>query len=75
MENKKIESKETESKEVKKDRRKKEDPKVKVAKIRINKAEFAEFDKASKELNMEKTIIMREAIKEYLAKRDIEIWN
>lgn len=70
MENKKIENK-----EIKIDRRRKEDPKTKVAKIRINKAEFAEFDKASKELNMEKTIIMREAIKEYLAKRDIKIWN
>ena len=53
----------------------KEDVKTKVVKMRANNSEFAEFDKASKDLNIEKTLIIREAIKEYLAKRDIHIWN
>ena len=47
----------------------------KVAKIRINDTEFNEFDEASITLGMEKTEIIRQAVKEYLAQRNIEIWN
>lgn len=47
----------------------------KVVKIRVNDTEFNQFDEASREIDMEKTQIVREAIKEYLAKKDIEIWN
>lgn len=46
-----------------------------VVKIKVNDIEFDEFDKASVELDMSKTNIVREAIKEYLAQRNIEIWN
>ena len=46
-----------------------------VVKIKVNDIEFDEFDKASAELDMSKTNIVREAIKEYLAQRNIEIWN
>lgn len=47
----------------------------KVAKVRINDTEFEEFDRASAILQMEKTEIIRQAVKEYLAQRNIEIWN
>ena len=46
-----------------------------VVKIKVNDIEFDEFDKASVELDMSKTNIVSEAIKEYLAQRNIEIWN
>ena len=46
-----------------------------VVKIRVNDIEFNEFDEASIKLEMSKTNIVREAIKEYLAQRNIEIWN
>ena len=47
----------------------------KVAKVRINDTEFEEFDRASAMLGMEKTEIIRQAVKAYLAERDIEIWS
>lgn len=47
----------------------------KVAKIRINDTEFEEFDRASKLIDVDKTEIIREAVKEYLAQREIYIWN
>lgn len=53
----------------------KEDVKIKVAKIRINNTEYNEFDEAAKKLNTQKTVIIREAVKEYLSARNIEIWN
>lgn len=53
----------------------KEDTKIKVAKIRINNAEYAEFDEAAKKLATQKTVIIREAVREYLSARNIEIWN
>lgn len=47
----------------------------KVAKIRLNETEFNEFDIASREVGLEKTVIIREAVKEYLAQHNIHIWE
>lgn len=46
----------------------------KSAKVRMNEIEYREFDRASEELNLEKSFIIREAVKAYLASKGIKIW-
>lgn len=44
-------------------------------KIRLNDAEYDELDAVAIKLNITKAEITRNAIKQYLAQDDIEIWN
>ena len=51
-----------------------EERRNKSAKVRMNEIEYNEFDRASSELNLEKSFIIREAVKAYLADKGIHIW-
>lgn len=46
----------------------------KSAKVRMNEVEYKEFDEASEALNLEKSFIIREAVKAYLQDKGIHIW-
>lgn len=49
--------------------------KDKSTKVRMTNTEYVEFTEASKALNLDKSYIVREAVKEYLADRGINIWE
>lgn len=52
-----------------------EDKKEKYIKVRLNDAELKEFEIACSMMEMNKTNLMVNAIREYLAKENIEIWK
>lgn len=52
----------------------KDDVRTRALKIRLGNREFDELDAVAKELDITKAEITRTAIKEYLAKQNIEIW-
>lgn len=52
-----------------------EERRNKSAKVRMSTIEYNEFDRVSTELNLEKSYIIREAVKAYLAKKGIQIWE